>query len=326
MSVVIPTYNRVQRLERVLRALAGQTVDPREFEVVVVSDGSSDGTDRVVAGLRTPYVLVFVGQSNSGPAVARNAGVSRARADLVVLLDDDVVPSPELIEQHISAHDTDPGSLVVIGPMLTPPGYRGSPFVRWEQAMLYRQYDAMLRGDYPPTYRQFFTGNASLSRQQLLDTGGFDPRYRRAEDIELASRLADRGAHFVFNEKAIGYHFAERPFRSWIQNARAYGRNDVILDRERVPDGHLQQARWEFKQRNRFTRSLTRVCIGRSWLEQSFRWPVRAAVVLADWVRWERASQVTLSGLYNTTYYCGMADELGGPGSFRRFIAEGRVR
>jgi glycosyltransferase involved in cell wall biosynthesis len=321
--VVIPTYNRVERLERVLRALAQQTVDIGAFEVVVVSDGCTDGTEDVVAGLRMPYQLLLVTQPNSGPAVARNTGVSRAAGKLVLFLDDDVVPSVQLIGEHILHHEQRSGSLVVIGPMLTPTGYRASPFVRWEQAMLYRQYDAMLRGDYAPTYRQFFTGNASLSRRLLLDAGGFDDRYRRTEDIELAYRLAQRGACFVFNKKAIGYHFAERPFRSWIQIARAYGRNDVIVDRDVAGGSRLQLIRREFNRRNVLTRLLTHACVGRRWLEQSLRWPFRATVELLSFLRWEHLAQVTLSGLYNTTYYCGLADELGGTSGFRHFLREG---
>lgn len=319
---MIPTYNRVERLGRVLRALAGQTVDPSAFEVVVVSDGSTDGTDAVIPGLGMPYELIFVAQRNSGPAVARNTGVSRATGELILFLDDDVVPSLQLIEQHIRTHAPSLGPLVVIGPMLTPPGYRANPFVRWEQAMLYKQYDALLRGDYTPTYRQFFTGNASLSRSLILEAGGFDPRYRRAEDIELAYRLAERGTQFLFNERAIGYHFAERPFRSWIEIARSYGRNDVIFDRETVADRRKQAGR-EFKRRNVFTRALTRACVGRGWLEQSLRWPVGAIVASSDILKWDQLSQVALSGLYNATYYCAMADELGGADRFWRFIKEG---
>jgi glycosyltransferase involved in cell wall biosynthesis len=322
---VIPTYNRVERLGRVLRALAAQTVDAREFEVVVVSDGSTDATDAVIPVLQMPYKLLFVSQPNSGPAVARNTGVGRASGELILFLDDDVVPSPELIEQHLFCHAHSECSLVVIGPMLTSPGYRASPFVRWEQAMLYKQYDAMLRGDYAPTYRQFFTGNASLSRRLILDTGGFDSRYRRAEDIELAYRLAEEGTHFLFNEKAIGYHFAERSFRSWIEIARSYGRNDVIFDRETVPESRLQQARLEFKRRNVCTRALTRACVGREWLEQSLQWPFRGIVAFSEILRWEHLSKVALSGLYNATYYCGMADELGGADRFWRFVKEGRA-
>jgi len=181
----------------------------------------------------------------------------------------------------------------------------------------------MRRGDYAPTYRQFFTGNASLSRRLFLDAGGFDQRYRRAEDIELAYRLAEKGAHFIFDENAIGFHYAKRPFRSWIRNARAYGRNDVIFDREVAADNHLQLARWEFKGRNTVTRGVTHACVGRKWLEQSLRWPVRATVAAASILRWERLSKVALSGLYNTTYYCGMADELGGPRHFQLFLRGG---
>jgi GT2 family glycosyltransferase len=320
VSVVIPTYNRLPRLRRVLEALSSQTVGPGGFEVVVVSDGATDGTDEFVTAAEMPYELVFASQPNRGPAAARNTAVAMASAGLLVFLDDDVIPSAELIEQHVVTHAGDPGALVVVGPMLDPPGYRRSPLVRWEQAMLYKQYEAMRRGDYPATYRQFYTGNASVSRDRLLDAGGFDERFRRAEDVELAYRLHLNGAKFVFNESAIGHHYAERSFSSWVRNARDYGRNDVIFDREYGCRDRLLAARWEFHRRHALTRSLTRACVGRPRLESSLRWPVRGTVAVAERLRLEGLTEFVLSGLYNTSYYCGMAEELGSARAFRNLM------
>ena len=108
-----------------------------------------------------------------------------------------------------------------------------TPWVRWEQEMLMKQYRAMLRGDWAATARQFYTGNASLRRSHILAAGGFDEGFRRAEDVELAYRLANKGLDFVFNMQAVGMHFAERSFRAWLDMAYAYGRNDVIFARDR---------------------------------------------------------------------------------------------
>jgi hypothetical protein len=150
VSVVVPTYNRVPQLAHVLSALADQTYSRDLYEIVVVSDGSTDGTDDYLRSIAGPYLVVAT-QSNSGPAAARNHGVALASGSLVVFIDDDVVATPRLLERHVESHRSGGDGLVVIGPMLTPPDVELSAWVRWEQTMLYRQYDAMLEGLYAPT-------------------------------------------------------------------------------------------------------------------------------------------------------------------------------
>lgn len=334
VSVVIPTYNRVARLRSALAAFATQTIDSADFEVVVISDGATDGTDEFVREARMPFRLVFASQANGGPAAARNHGASLATGDLLLFIDDDVIAQSDLIEQHVLSHDSCAGQVVVVGPMLTPPDYRPSAFVRWEQAMLYKQYDAMIRGDYAPTYRQFYTGNASVPRQFLLAAGGFDERFRRAEDVELAYRLAQNGARFIFNEFAIGHHYAERSFSAWISMARDYGRNDVVFDREQSRRDGLETAREEFAGRHTLIQWLTRGCVGRPGLEPWLHWPVRGLAAISDRLEFHRITRSALSGLYNTSYYCGMAEELGGAQSFwelidggsQRHVSNGRTR
>ena len=92
LSVVIPTYNRVERLTKVLSALAKQTVARCEFEVIVVSDGSTDGTDEYLENVDLPYRLVYSRQPNTGPSAARNHGTRLATGEIVLFIDDDVLP------------------------------------------------------------------------------------------------------------------------------------------------------------------------------------------------------------------------------------------
>ena len=317
VSVVIPTYNRVSRLRDVLAAFATQTVQTSEFEVVVVSDGATDGTDDFLRAAKLPFQLVYASQANAGPAAARNHGARLATGQLLLFVDDDVIAQPDLIEQHVLAHDSNGDHAVVVGPMLTPADYRPSAFVRWEQAMLYKQYDAMIRGDYAPTYRQFYTGNASVQREFLLAAGGFDERFRRAEDVELAYRLSENGARFFFNELAIGHHYAERSFGAWIGIARDYGRNDVEFDHDQ---DRLEVARREFAGRHVLIQWLTRACVRRRGLESCLHWPVRAIATTGDRLGLHAITRSALSGLYNAAYYCEMAEELGGPRAFRELI------
>ncbi len=171
VSVVIPTFNRRAQLERTLVGLAAQTDLEHEVEVIVVSDGSTDGTDDWLRSGAAPLPVSACYQPNSGPAAARNHGVSAARGSLVLFLDDDVVPAPDLVSTHVHHHRSLDDDLVVVGPMRTPEDLPLSPWVKWEQRMLYKQYDAMLRGDWEATPRQFYTANASA--------GPPPPRVRR---------------------------------------------------------------------------------------------------------------------------------------------------
>jgi len=228
LSVVLPTYNRRARLARVLDGLDRQSVSPSRFEVVVVDDGSTDDTQVWLERNRERrYHVTVVCQKNSGPAKARNTGIEAARGKLLLFIDDDVEPTPNLVAEHLKCHESDP-NLVVIGPLASLEHYR-QPWVAWEQAKVEAQYAAMLRGDYAPTFRQFWTGNASVGRQHVLDAGGFDPAFLRAEDIELGRRLHERGLRFVFQPAARGLHHAERSLPAWMAMHRSYGALEVRI-------------------------------------------------------------------------------------------------
>src|SRR5438105_3126712 len=145
-SIVIPTFNRRDRLVRVLDALDRQTADPKSFEVVVVDDGSKDGTFELVRDQRRAYEIRAIRQENGGPARARNTGVDAASGELLIFIDDDVVPAPELVQEHLRSHEAEK-DVVVMGPMASLAHYR-QPWVAWEQAKVEGQYAAMIRGDW----------------------------------------------------------------------------------------------------------------------------------------------------------------------------------
>lgn len=318
LSIVLPTYNRRARLERVLRSLARQSVAPDFFEVIVVSDGASDGTNEMLTQLAAgglPYPLRPVFQENQGVAVARNQGIAGARADFILFIDDDVIPAPQLIAEHWKLLAQD-GQGVVLGPMLTPPDVRLEPWVRWEQRMLEKQYESMIQGRWAPTARQFYTGNTSLARCHLVAAGGFDPAFRRAEDVELAYRLKDRGLHFVFNPRAVGYHYAERSFTSWSNIAYAYGRNDVIMTRQKGQDWLLPTVLAEFHGRHPLVRTITHLCLGRAALSRLAVGLLSRLALLGDRMHIEPLPRFAYSGIFNLRHYQGIADELGGAAHF----------
>lgn len=311
MSIVLPTYNRLTRLQHVIAALEAQSFPREQFEVIVVSDGSSDGTNDYLQSLKTDLDLRAYFQENRGVAAARNRAISHSKADIIVFIDDDVVPAPQLLSEHWRLHEQGPDR-AVLGPMITPEGFAMLPWVRWEQAMLVKQYTAMLRGDWEPTARQFYTGNCSLPRRYLELAGGFDEAFRRAEDVELAYRLADLGLKFIFNPAAIGYHYAERSFESWLGIAYSYGRNDVIFARDKQQRWLWESIREEYERRNRLTKMLVKLCLDRAGLSYAQSALSKLAAGRAERIGLETLASRAYSAIFNLRYYQGVSDEIGG--------------
>ena len=104
LSVVIPTYNRKDTLSRVLEGLGSQTLPVASYEVIVVDDGSRDGTPRFLTEFSAPFRFEALIQSNTGPAGARNRAIQAARGEIVVFLGDDTVPEASFLEVHLREH------------------------------------------------------------------------------------------------------------------------------------------------------------------------------------------------------------------------------
>jgi GT2 family glycosyltransferase len=287
------------------------------MEVVVVDDGSTDGTIERLRAMNLPGALRVLEQPHRGPAEARNLGVEHAVGDLVLFLDDDVVPGPGLVATHVATHAAQPDT-VVIGPMLPPEddSRTVSVWVRWEEEQLLAQYQDMAAGRYDCGPRQLYTGNASISRERFRAAGGFDTRFQRAEDVELGYRLRDAGSRFVFNPEAPVQHYASRTFESWSRTPYLYGRYDVVMHRDK---GHeaLPLAFVEFHYRHRLNRALIRVALRNRWtarrllpgLVLGMSTLARAAGRVGAW----GPAVLALSGIFNLRYWQGACDELGGP-------------
>jgi len=318
LSVVIPTFNRLASLQRTLAGLEHQTFPRAEFEIVVVSDGSCDGTNEF---LRAQNNLGAVIQENQGVAAARNAGIARASGEIVLFVDDDVMPTPQLIAEHLATHARHRDDVIVLCPMLTPRDFKMASWVRLEQAMLEKQYADMSAGKWHATARQFYTGNTSLLRRHVVQAGGFDPSFRRAEDVELAYRLAARGLKFVFNAHAIGYHYADRSFKSWFDIPYTYGRNDVIFTRDKNQTWLLPTVFDEFRKRNPLIRALAHACLDHSRASARAITLLKFAAQCGDRCNLAALPRVSFSGIFNLRYYQGVADELGGRAKFFARVA-----
>ncbi len=318
ISVVLPTYNRLARLKQVLAGLERQTYPLADFEVVVVSDGSSDGTHEFLEGMDTPINLNVVVQSNQGVSMARNCGVDEAKGEIILFIDDDVVPKEALVAEHMRLHEAYGGDLVVLGTVLPPPDFPLSPWSQWEQVKLLEMYEALSSGAVEISARHYFSGNSSMPRKLFLACGGFDPEFRRAEDLEFGYRLGGcDGVRFMFNEEAAGYHYSERSFASWINIPYVYGRNFVLFATRKGQGWLLPTLLRESRDRHPFVRALVWMCLDRPLLSKMSLGALKTIARLAP-----PLSNMAYSGIFNLLNYQGMADEMNGRSAFYRAVAE----
>ncbi|CAN5296911.1 glycosyltransferase family 2 protein [soil metagenome] len=226
-SVVIPTYNRSETLVMVLDALQAQTYAP-DFEIIVINDGSSDETESVISQYEN---IIYRKQPNSGPATARNYGISLAKGKYIVFIGDDTVPDKNFLAEHYRIHTqfNDPltGCLGYTG---WPAEYSDSPFMNYiNDYGLQFGYKLIKTGQQVP-YNFFYTSNISVSAA-LLKQNLFDTSFPGAawEDIELSRRLHNIGLKIIYNDKAITNHYHKISIDSFSKRQYFCGKTGVIL-------------------------------------------------------------------------------------------------
>lgn len=319
ISIVMPSYNRRERLARAISHLGKQTYPAELLELVVVLDGCTDGSAQMLQQIQSEirFKLQVIEQVQGGPAAARNAGVRAATNEYIVFLDDDVMATPQLVMEHWRIHQDDPKA-VVIGPMATPADHQRPIWVRWEEYILEEQYKDILAGKYELTPRQFYTGNCSFKRAGMVEAGMFDENFKRYEDVELACRMENLGLNFYFNEKAIGYHYAYRSFQSWKTAHFLYGKYDVKMEREKGQAGWIEMCQAEFQERHWLTRTLAVCTLNHRLLQLMLSFGLLQIARLAGLLKQERRGYQTLSFIANMLYWQGFNDELNTPISSNR--------
>ncbi|HTK46398.1 MAG TPA: glycosyltransferase [Gemmatimonadaceae bacterium] len=229
-SVVIPTYRRRASLLRALGALATQRIPPSEYEVVVVVDGSDDGTREAAAAAAMPYALRVLWQKNRGRAAACNAGIAVARGNLVVVLDDDMTATPELLAAHLAAHER-PEPVAVIGAAPVPMTADMPAPARYVGTKFNRHLERLAEAGGPLALREFYGGNLSVRRGVLEEVGAFDERFTvyGNEDLELSIRLQEVGVRIVYEPAAVAYQSYDKDFAALARDHESKGRTAVVL-------------------------------------------------------------------------------------------------
>jgi glycosyltransferase involved in cell wall biosynthesis len=208
-SVVIAAYNAARTLPSTVRSVLAQTRP--DFEIIVVDDGSTDGTDEALRGIPDDRIA-YVRQANLGPAAARNAGIERAQGEYVCLLDSDDLWLPAYLETMGAALDADAGA----GLAYTDAWRLNDVTRRVHRRTTMGAYRPPRR---PPVLREallsallernFVYSSAAVRRRVLDEVGGFKT-FKRSEDYELWLRIAASGARFVNAGKVLSV-YRDRP-------------------------------------------------------------------------------------------------------------------
>jgi glycosyltransferase involved in cell wall biosynthesis len=196
-SVIVPAYNAGKTIGECLGALTHQSMDAADYEIIVVDDGSRDGTAMIVKSFPVRYLH----QPNKGPAAARNHGSREARGLIILFTDSDCVPAPDWVE-NMTESFTDPDVVAVKGAYRT---NQRSLFARFAQVEFEERFELLKRAasiDMVDTYSAAY--RADVFRQ----VGGFDESFPVAnnEDTELSYKLSRMGRKMVFNPDAVVYH------------------------------------------------------------------------------------------------------------------------
>lgn len=240
LSVLVCTYNRRAVLAECLDRFEDQDAPTGSYELVVVDDGSDDGTADLLAARAWSVPATVRTRPNGGLAAARNTGLAAAGGDRVLLVNDDTIADRGLVRRHLEAGRGPDARLALLGTFEQPPDAQRTGLTRLLER---RSYVFDFAGMTPGTvydWRRFWTCNVSLPLDAARRVGGFDEGFRHygCEDADLAYRVFGDGPAVRFDDRARAIHrhvltpsaFRDRQRLVARAHVRLFAANPAALD------------------------------------------------------------------------------------------------
>jgi glycosyltransferase involved in cell wall biosynthesis len=219
VSVIIPVRNEAGTIGRLVASVLEQSPPSWSTEVVVVDDGSDDGTAEAARGAGARVLELGVRPDGGNPAAARNRGARIAAGDPLVFLDADCLPADGWLGRLLAGHDT--GAAVVGGALDLPDGLpamaRCDYYCGW-----YHVHSRRPAGDVP----NHPPGNLSVRRAEFAGTRGFtetQPVAYAHEELAWQAEIAGHGGRIVFEPRAVVYHYNRPGFRNLLRRNYRWG-------------------------------------------------------------------------------------------------------
>jgi glycosyltransferase involved in cell wall biosynthesis len=230
LSVLVPTFQRCSSVRRLLQAIARQTLSASAFEVVVSVDGSTDGTDEMLHVFQADYRLRWCAGPHRGRAAACNEAIRLAEGALVVLLDDDMEPEPGLLAAHLCEHPA-ASRRCVMGAVPIAERPTDPPHVRYAARKFNEHLERLAEPAHRFVLRDFYSGNTSVARDELLAVGLYDEEFQSYgnEDLELAHRLVRNGVRLGFSPQARAAQHYDKSLERLIHDEIEKGRTAMLF-------------------------------------------------------------------------------------------------
>ncbi|GAB4398713.1 MAG: hypothetical protein OHK0053_17830 [Microscillaceae bacterium] len=220
LSILIPTYNGAHKLPNLLEALALQT--DTDFETIIVVDGSTDHTLELLKQNTWPLSsLNIISQDNGGRALSRNQGAQAAQGDLLLFLDDDMRPAPEVVARHKAFHQQQNHPCALIGGAQEDET-RLKTDLQFFRAYLSKKWSTNASGKINAENPFLMAAHFSIPRALFAELGGFDERLTDAEDFDLAVRATEAGISIYFDPGIEAWHDDFITCRAYIRRQRQY--------------------------------------------------------------------------------------------------------
>jgi glycosyltransferase involved in cell wall biosynthesis len=227
-SIIIPVYNRPQEVDELLESLCEQTF--KDFEVVVVEDGSSEKCDAICEKYADRLALSYHFKPNSGPGPSRNYGAERSQGEYLIILDSDVIVPEnylEIIEEELDREPCD---------AFGGPDRAHESFTPIQKAINYAMTSFFTTGGirggkkkldkfYPRSF------NLGIKKSIYEALGGFAPM-RYGEDIDLSTRIFKGGYSCRLFPEAFVYHKRRVKFSSFFRQVKRSGEARVDLKKK----------------------------------------------------------------------------------------------
>jgi GT2 family glycosyltransferase len=242
ISVVVPTYNRRDTVARSLETMFEQTISGDKYEVIVVIDGSTDGTADALRRVKASCRFRVIEQENRGSAGARNTGFRAAESNLVLFLDDDMRCDRDLVSSHVAAHRRF-GDAVVFGAIFLSSDSKASLATEcFKREIGAFHLNHSKNRNIAWQIEECVFSNSSLPKRILEETGGFDESFRMREDFELGIRLVEMGVRTEYVSEAIAHQYYEKTAADLLADAEAFGLADRMVAHKhpnRLIAGHV---------------------------------------------------------------------------------------
>jgi glycosyltransferase involved in cell wall biosynthesis len=222
-------------LLRTLDGLERQEDPGCEFEVIVVDDGSDDGTSEALTHRNPPYALTAIRHAkNKGRAAARNTGVRAAAGGVIIFLDDDMDTAPRFVAAHVEGRSKGEKSALV-GNVKTHPKANDSAVSRY----LDTRGAQKIRTEGELPYKYFSTNNSSVVKEHLEAVGLFDESFMSYgfEDVEIAARLSKQlGVKFSFCPQAASLHLHKHTMEDFLRKKVVCGESSLKVLLRKHPE------------------------------------------------------------------------------------------